>query len=223
MPHHTTRTAPETRGHTIRRWARGYDWLVTLLSLGRRDTLRTAVIELADLKPGMRVLDVGCGTGTLAIALRAAVGEAGYVSAIDASPEMMEVAMKKARKRGVDLDLRLGTAEDLPYEDAAFERVTSTLVFHHLPDDLKLASLREIRRVLIPGGRLVVADFAAGSGPLPHRVLSHIVGLFGQRHVRSHGHPRPMVELMSEASFPDAALSPRDDRHIEFTIATRNG
>ena len=115
MPHHTTRTAPETRGHTIRRWARGYDWLVTLLSLGRRDTLRTAVIELADLKPGMRVLDVGCGTGTLAIGLRAAVGEGGYVSAIDASPEMIDVAMKKARKRGVDLDFRLGTAEDLPY------------------------------------------------------------------------------------------------------------
>ena len=69
----------------------------------------------------------------------------------------------------------------------------------------------------------MVADFAAGSGPLPHRVLSRIVGLFGQRRGRSHGQARPLAELMSEAGFLDAALSPRDDRHIEFTIATRNG
>ena len=219
MPHHTSRAAPETRGHTIRRWARGYDWLGTLLLLGRRDALQTSVIEQADLKPGMRVLDVGCGTGTLAIGLKAAVGEGGYVSGIDASPEMIDVATKKVRKRGFDVDLRLGVAEDLPYEDAAFDRVTSTLVFHHLPDDVKLASLLEICRVLVPESRLVVGDFAPGSGPLPHRVLARIMGLFGQNH--SHGHTRPLVELMHEAGFPDAALSPTKDKHIDFTIGTR--
>ena len=222
MPHHASHAAPETRGQTIRRWARGYDWLVTLMSLGRRDVLRTSVIEQADLKSGMRVLDVGCGTGTLAIRLKAVVGEDGYVSGIDASPEMIDVATKKARKRGIDVDLRLGVAEDLPYEDAAFDRVTSTLVFHHLPDDVKLASLLEIRRVLVPGGRLAVGDFAPGSGPLPHRVLARVMGRFGQSHRHSHGHTRPLVELMREAGFPDAAPSPPEDKHIDFTSGTRD-
>ncbi len=222
MPHHTSHAAPETRGHTIRRWARGYDWLVTLMSLGRRDAVRTSVTEQGGLKPGMRVLDVGCGTGTLAVALKAVVGEGGYVSGIDASPEMIDVATKKVRQRGIDVDLRLGVAEDLPYEDAAFDRVTSTLVFHHLPDDVKLASLLEIRRVLVPGGRLVVGDFAPGSGPLPHRVLARVMEHFGQSHRRSHAHTRPLVELMHETGFSDAALSPTEDKHIEFTIGTRD-
>ncbi len=172
MPNDTSGEAPATRGHTIRRWARGYDWLVTLTSLGRRDRLREEVVERAALQPGMRVLDVGCGPGTLALRLKTAVGAEGQVSGIDASPEMIEVAKGKARKRDVEIDLRVAVAEALPYDDASFDCVTSTLVFHHLPEDVKLASLGEIRRVLAPGGRVVVGDFPAGSGPLPHRVLS---------------------------------------------------
>jgi demethylmenaquinone methyltransferase/2-methoxy-6-polyprenyl-1,4-benzoquinol methylase/phosphoethanolamine N-methyltransferase len=221
MAQQTSHSAPATRGHTIRRWARFYDWLVAILSLGQRDTFRASVIERADLQPGMRVLDVGCGTGTLALGLKAAVGETGQVSGIDASPEMIEVATQKARKRHSELDLRLAVAEDLPYDDASFDRVTSTLVFHHLPDDVKLTSLREIRRVLVPGGRVVVGDFAPGSGPLLHRVLSRVMEHFGSSHGHSHGHALPLVELMQEAGFPDAALTAADNKHLEFTIGTR--
>ena len=229
MTEHSTQAAPETRGHTIRRWARFYDWLVRLMSLGRRDTFRASVVAQADLAAGMSVLDVGCGTGTLALDLKAAVGEVGSVSGVDASPEMVEIATKKARGKGVDIDLRVGVAEELPYEDASFDRVTSTLVFHHLPDDLKLQSLLEILRELKTGGRVVVGDFAPGSGPLIHRVLSRVLGRLGQLHGggnvdssgHSHGHSRPLVELMAETGFSDAVLSPSEDAHIEFTVATR--
>ena len=152
--------APETRGHTIRRWARGYDWLVTIMSLGRRDRLGESVVSHAELQPGTRGLDVGCGIGVLTLHLQRTVGETGHVSGIDASPEMITLAQGKARKRGAPIDFRLGVAEALPFDAATFDRVTSTLVSHHLPDDVKQASLREIQRVLIPGGRVVVADFA---------------------------------------------------------------
>lgn len=223
MTNKAAQEAPETRGHTIRRWARGYDWLVTLTSLGRRDRLREEVVERAALQPGMRVLDVGCGPGTLALRLKTAVGAEGQVSGIDASPEMIQVAKGKVRKRDVEIDLRVAVAEALPYDDASFDRVTSTLVFHHLPEDVKLASLGEIRRVLAPGGRVVVGDFPAGSGPLLHRVLSRILGHFGQNHGHSHGHARPLIELMREAGFGDAELSPSDDTNIEFSVASRDG
>jgi ubiquinone/menaquinone biosynthesis C-methylase UbiE len=229
MSDHSTPTAPKTRGHTIRRWARFYDWLTRLMSLGRRDTFRTSVLAQADLAAGMRVLDVGCGTGTLALDLKRAVGDAGTVSGVDASPEMIEIATKKARGKGVAIDLRVGVAEELPYENSSFDRVTSTLVFHHLPDDLKLESLREIHRVLQPGGRVVVGDFAPGSGPFIHRVLSRVLGRLEQLHGgrdddspgHSHGQTRPLVELMRETEFSEATLSPSADAQIEFTVATR--
>lgn len=216
------RHAPETRGQTIRRWARGYDWIARLMSLGRGDRLGELVLREAKLEDGMRVLDVGSGTGTLALRLKTEVGDTGSVAGVDASPEMIEIAQKKARKQGATIDFRLGLAEELPFDQAAFDRVTSTLVFHHLPDDLKLASLREVRRVLVPGGRLVVADFASGSGPLPHRVLARVLGHFGRSHGHAHGHTRPFVELMQEAGFDDAELLPSDDKHVELFAATRD-
>lgn len=150
---------------------------------------------------------MGCGIGVLALHLQRTVGETGHVSGIDASPEMITQAQGKARKRGAPIDFRLAVAEALPFDAATFDRVTSTLVFHHLPDDVKQAGLREIQRVLIPGGRVVVANFAPGSGPLPHRVLARILGHLGQSHGHSHGHARLFLELMREAWFRDAERS----------------
>jgi ubiquinone/menaquinone biosynthesis C-methylase UbiE len=99
--------APETEGITIR-WAALYDPVVALLSRlsGRKRGLEKATLELAGLAAGEKVLDVGCGTGTLALAVQGQVGPEGEVHGIDAAPEMVAVARRKAVKAGVDLDFR---------------------------------------------------------------------------------------------------------------------
>src|SRR6185369_5719863 len=106
MAHSHTDAAPTTRGSVIH-WAGHYDQVVSLLTLGRRKRLRRMTIALARIQPGERVLEVGCGTGDVAIAAYALVGPHGSVAGIDAGPEMIEVARAKAARTGVTVDFRL--------------------------------------------------------------------------------------------------------------------
>jgi Methyltransferase domain len=123
--------------------ARGYDFLVWALMLGRERTFREKTLALARLAEGESVLDVGCGTGTLAIAAKSRVGTLGKVTGIDASPEMIGRANKKARKKGVEVNFQTAAAERLPFQDAAFDVVLSTVMLHHLPDDARHVHQRD--------------------------------------------------------------------------------
>ena len=98
-------TATATKGLVLHR-AVGYDLLVWLLTHGRTRAFRTRMVNLARLEPGESVLDVGCGTGNLAIAAKRHVGEQGRVFGIDASPEMIARATSN-RERGIDVSFKL--------------------------------------------------------------------------------------------------------------------
>src|SRR5215212_423137 len=150
-------SAPTTCGSVIH-WASHYDQVVSLLTLGRRRRLRAMTIALARIQPGDRVLEVGCGTGDVALAACAPAGPRGSVSGIDAGPEMIAVARAKAAQAGVVIDFRVEPIEALTYPDATFDIVLSSLMMHHLPDDLKRRGLAEVARVLKPGGRLLIVD-----------------------------------------------------------------
>ena len=154
-----------TSGLVLHR-AFGYDLLVGLLSLGRERTYREKTLELAGVKLGESVLDVGCGTGTLAIAAKRHIGSAGKVYGIDASPEMIARARKKAKKAAVDVAFENAFVESLPFPDATFDVVLSTTMLHHLPDKARRQCLREVRRVVKPAGRLLAVDFG---GPVRER------------------------------------------------------
>lgn len=157
---HTHETAPQTRGVTIH-WAKLYDKLSLwqILTLGRGVKLWEKMLDLAGLKTGDRVLDVGCGPGSLTLKAKARVGETGQTFGIDASPEMIEVARTKAQRAETQVDFRLEVVEKLPFPNQSFDVVLSSLMMHHLPDDLKRQALKEIHRVLKPGGVLVIFDF----------------------------------------------------------------
>lgn len=130
----------------MRSEARFYDLLAWLLTFGRERAFRKRLIELAGLEPGEAVLDVGCGTGTLAIAAKRYVGTTGMVSGIDASPEMIDRAKRKARNSGVEVTFQTAVVEALPFADASFDVVLSTLMLHHLPRPLREQCAREVRR-----------------------------------------------------------------------------
>ena len=138
-----------------------YDPFVRLVG-GER--ARRALIEQAQVRAGHRVLDVGCGTGSLEVAL-ARLEPGAELAGLDPDPDALERAVRKARRAGVAASFDRGFADALPYPDASFDRVLSSFMFHHLPGPEKAAMLREARRVLRAGGALHMLDFAGpGSG-----------------------------------------------------------
>ena len=147
-----------TTGKTLHR-ARFYDPLGAILMLGRGRALRERTIALAHIVLGERVLEVGCGTGEIALRAKTRTGPRGSVAGIDPSPEMIAVARQKAARANLDVDYRVASVEALPFADATFDVVLSSLMMHHLPEEMKPRALAEIRRVLKPGGRLLIVDF----------------------------------------------------------------
>jgi ubiquinone/menaquinone biosynthesis C-methylase UbiE len=137
-----------------------HGWLLdTFWFRGQGRELRRRAATLARLLPSEQVLDVGCGTGTLALEVARRVGGAGRVAGIDPSPEQIARARAKATRRHLPIEFQVGAIEQLPFPNQTFDVVLSTLMMHHLPAPLKRQGLAEIARVLKPGGRLVIADF----------------------------------------------------------------
>jgi ubiquinone/menaquinone biosynthesis C-methylase UbiE len=136
------------------------EWLVDpILFRGQLRALRRRTVDLARLQPGERALDVGCGTGTLALAVARRVGPTGRVVGIDPGAQQIARARAKATRRHAPTEFQIGVIEELPFADQTFDVVVSTLMMHHLPAPLRRQGLAQIARVLKPGGRLVIADF----------------------------------------------------------------
>jgi len=162
-----TRPMPTPRRYDLKLW-----WA----SRGKEHVFRDRQVQLARIVPGESVLDLGCGTGTLAIAAAKAVGPAGSVHGIDPSLDLLAHAQKKARRANVDVAFHTGSGEKLPFDDDSFDVVLCTLVFHHLSPQATHETLAEILRVLRPSGRLFVVDI--GGVQDPDRKTMHGHGSF---------------------------------------------
>jgi ubiquinone/menaquinone biosynthesis C-methylase UbiE len=131
----------------------------------REGRFKQLLVEQAAPAAGQRILDLGCGTGTLAIQVKKREPGAELVG-LDADPEMLAQARAKAERDGIELRLAEGMSDELPFEDASFDRVLSTLFFHHLDPEPKRRTAREIARVLRKGGELHVADWGKPADPV---------------------------------------------------------
>ncbi len=131
----------------------------TFLFRGKLRELRQRTADLARIQPGEKILDVGCGTGTLAMEVALRVGATGRVFGIDPGEQQIARARSKAARRSLSIEFQVGVIEHLDFPDQTFDVVLSTIMMHHLSDTLKRQGLAEIARVLKPGGRLVIADF----------------------------------------------------------------
>jgi ubiquinone/menaquinone biosynthesis C-methylase UbiE len=203
--------AHSNAGIVLHSAARYYDLMTGLFLRGRERAFRERLVDLARLEPGERVLDVGCGTGSLAIAAGRRVGPAGAVCGIDASAEMIAAARRKTRKAGVGVRFGTATVQALPFPDASFDALLSTLMLHHLPRPARRQALREVRRVLAPGGRLLVVDFTT-----PARERR---GILARVHRHGHVNFHDVATLLHEAGFEVVDSGAVGVRDLHFALA----
>ena len=124
----------------------------------RESVVKKALVDQAKLTTGMSVLDLASGTGTLAIIIKRKFPDVDVVG-VDGDPRILQIAQAKADSANVKIEFDQGLATQLPYDDSSYDRVFSTLFFHHLGNSDKTRAFAEIFRVLKPGGQLHVADW----------------------------------------------------------------
>lgn len=151
-----------------------YDPLVKLLGA---DRTRRALINQAALRPSNRILDIGCGTGTFAVMLKQSHPNVDIVG-LDPDPKALTRARRKAGRASLVIRFDEGYSDDMPYPDASFDRIFSSFMFHHLTADQREKTLREVRRVLSPGGSFHLLDFEKPEGQAR--------GLMARLHASSH-------------------------------------
>ena len=178
-----------------------FDWLTPLYDpilrwMMREQAIKRRLIQEAGIQPGQSVLDLGCGTGTLAIMVKQSI-PAATVTGLDGDPNVLEIARTKAVRAGVNLTLDLGMAYQLPYQDRSFDRVLSSLVFHHLATDDKRKTMGEVYRILRPGGEFYLLDLGR-----PHRMYGYVISIWDRWLERAGDNVRGLLPvMMREAGF----------------------
>ena len=173
-----------------------YDPLTKLLGV---DRTRRRLVEQAELARGQRVLEVGCGTGSLLIDIGRRHPAVELVG-LDPDANALTRAERKARQAGVRVRLDRGFSDAMPYEDASFDRVLSSFMYHHVPQHEKPAMFREIHRILKPGGRLELLDFAG-----PERAHGFFARMLHAHHLMIDNAEAHVIALMTEAKLSNAA------------------
>lgn len=188
--------------------ALGFRWLtpaydVVVRTTTREKAFKSALIDQANFKPGHEVLDLACGTGTLAVWIKQRHPRAN-VTGIDGDENILAIASRKAKDANVSIRLNRGLSFSLPYPDAHFDRIVSSLFFHHLSWHDKQRTARELYRVMRPGGELHVADWGRSTGPLMRAAFLAIQLLDGFGNTRDNVEGK-LMELFQDAGFVEVS------------------
>jgi ubiquinone/menaquinone biosynthesis C-methylase UbiE len=188
---------------------RFYDPLVRATLKDRK--LKSLLVDVLGVGPAMRVVDIGCGPGTLAVNIALAHPDA-EVTGLDGDPEILGIARSKAERAGARVRFVVGSATAPPLEHGTFDRVATSLMLHHLSPEQKRDALRAMFDLLRPGGRLVVSDWGRPSGAFMRAAFVSIQILDGFPNTADHVRGR-LPEYIRNAGFADVA-----EIHRERTI-----
>ena len=184
-----------------------YDSYMRKITFGREHVLRDVTVEAAQIKPGDRVLEVGCGTGTLSLAAKRKAGESGKVHGIDIIPGMIELSKQKAEKAGLDVSFQLGSIEALPFADSQFDAVMCSFMIFHMSDRVRRNGIKEIFRVLKPNGRLMIIDMSPPIHKVTRAFVKLIVGFMLPHDLKE------LLPLMEESGFSNMEV-----RQVKFRV-----
>lgn len=145
-----------------------YDFFCAISRLGSR--FKTKVLNSAQLRDGMTVADIGCGTGLFLKIAKQRYPNVRFIG-FDPDKKALGVAERRIVKAHLSVELKEAFAESLPLADQSIDICFSTLAFHHMPDSVKRGAIKEIYRVLKNDGTVIIADFGVRKGFLPPTIL----------------------------------------------------
>ncbi len=188
--------------------ALSYNWLTPLYdavvaTTTRERTFKHALIDQADIKAGQQILDLACGTGTLTIWVKQDEPLV-TIRGVDGDPRILAIARRKADKAGIDIQFDCALSFSLPYPAAHFDRVLSSLFFHHLTWENKQRTALELFRVLKPGAELHVADWGTPTNKLMRGLFLPVQLLDGFGNTRDNVTGR-LIGLFEEAGFTEVS------------------
>jgi len=189
-----------------------YDSYMRTMTLGRERSLREMTVNLAQVKPGDCVLEVGCGTGTLTLAAKRQAGPSGKVFGIDIIPGMIELCQRKAAQANAEVTFQLGSMDDIPFPANQFDVVMASFMIFHMSEKVRRKGIAEIYRVLKPQGRLLVLDLALPTQPLPRVIAQVLFGSMLQHDLRE------LLPLMEATGFSDIQVAQAKFRVLGLSI-----
>jgi len=199
MPNSTNHYVPALRF----RWlTRIYDPVVAITT--RESVFRSRLLGQVNAPNNARILDLGCGTGTLARLLCEKYPHAS-VSGLDGDPEILAIARNKTKQTGETISFDEGLSFEMPYLDSSFDTVVSTLFFHHLTRENKLQTLSEVLRVLKPGGMLHICDWGRPSNAFLRFMFLLVQALDGFDVTRDHAKGR-LPGFIRDAGFDESGI-----------------
>jgi ubiquinone/menaquinone biosynthesis C-methylase UbiE len=189
-----------------------YDSYMKKVTFGREHVLREETVNLAQVKAGDCVLEIGCGTGTLTLAAKRKVGASGKAFGIDLIPGMIEASQRKAAQANEDITFQSGSIDDIPFPANQFDVVMCSFMIFHMSETVRRKGIAEIYRVLKPQGRLLVLDMALPTQPLPRAIAKMLFGGMLEHELQE------LRPLMEASGFSDIEIAPAKFRVLGLPV-----